>query len=319
MSERLLFYCVFNSSSCFLSICNCVLRFHRTRIDRLGNTRKEKKNIVYLLTQNHTPHRPQIIIIKCNQSNKISFPLISLSFVVSLHIWWFGTYGINHRWQIGRANGDRANHAVNIFAHFLHHLWARGHWVEHARILRVDNDFPGFGFPFGDIGVRGQLCQHACIWIGTCFDLHPHGWTHHEEIRFGSCASSRHRRLCDSIAAIVQSKYFASLLCCIHEHRDLIEYFLFTLLYSDSRNHVFRNAQNCCEHFVALQRPTQITISSTIGLEIIVTYIARVATNRSSHIASADHWRRQQQQQLKIKVSSIQIIIDRWTWTHSIN
>lgn len=130
--------------------------------------------------------------------------------LVSLHFRRFGTYGINYREQIGCANGNRTNHSIDIFAHFFHYLRARCHRIEHARVLRVDNDFPRFGFPFGNTSMRGQLCQHASIWIGPGFDMHTYGRTHYKEIWFGSCASSRHRRLRNSITAIVQSKYFPS-------------------------------------------------------------------------------------------------------------
>lgn len=180
----------------FQSIYNCVLQFHRARYASI----RKKKQLV-----DTQPHRPDYYYHAIFLTT-IFFSFSFLSISVSLHIWRFGAYGINHRWQIGCANGDRTNHAVDIFAHFFHHLRARRQRVKHARFLWIENDFPRFGVPFGDPGMRGQLCQHACIWIGTCSDLHPYGRAHYKEIWFGPCASSRHCRLRNSIAAIVQSK-----------------------------------------------------------------------------------------------------------------
>lgn len=222
-----------------IDMCNCVLQFRRKKFPRESLSTEKR---MYLLVDAQA-HRLPIW----------QFYFFYFLNLVSLHIWWFGTHGINHRQQIGCANGYRTNHAVDIFAHFLHHLRARRHRIEHARVLRIDNDFPRFGVPFGDIGMRGQLCQHARIWIGPRLDLHTYGRTHYEEIRLRPCASSRHRRLCNSIAAIVQSKFLSAIKSEVNKEINRICLPLsLSLTQSDSRNYVFRNAQHCCEHFAAL-------------------------------------------------------------------
>lgn len=62
----------------------------------------------------------------------------------------------------------------------------------------------------------------------------------------------------------------------------------------DTRNNIFRNTQNCCKHLTALQWTTQITIPSTISMEIIFTNIEGIKANRSSHITFTNHRGRQQ-------------------------